>query len=251
MATKLAPGGHSGSPLSADTVDDETGTGTSIFDPVVCELAYRWFCPRGGMVLDPFAGGSVRGIVAGVLGYQYTGFELRPGQVAANIPQAAAICPQANVQWHCGDSAALLPAWQGQADFLFSCPPYGNLEVYSDAPDDLSAMADDDFDAAYTAIIAAAAAKLTPDAFACFVVGNYRTKRGMYRDLCGLTVRAFEAAGLGYYNEAILVTAVGSLPVRVGRQFKAGRKLGKTHQNILVFVKGCPKKATARIEASA
>ena len=32
--------------------------------------------------------------------------------------------------------------------------------------------------------------------------------------------------------------------IRVGRQFEAGRKLGKTHQNVLVFVKGDPRKAT-------
>src|SRR6185503_17594097 len=31
--------------------DNETGAGTSIFDPVLCELAYRWFCPPGGTVL--------------------------------------------------------------------------------------------------------------------------------------------------------------------------------------------------------
>lgn len=33
----------------------QAGEGSSIFDPVVCKLAYRWFCPHGGMVLDPFA----------------------------------------------------------------------------------------------------------------------------------------------------------------------------------------------------
>lgn len=43
-------------------------SGTSIFDPVLCELAYSWFCPLDGKVLDPFAGGSVRGIVAAYLG---------------------------------------------------------------------------------------------------------------------------------------------------------------------------------------
>jgi hypothetical protein len=47
-----------------------------------------------------------------------------------------------------------------------------------------------------------------------------------------------------YYNEIILVTAIGSLPIRAGRQFTAGRKIGKTHQNVLVFVKGDEKKAT-------
>lgn len=42
-------------------------------------------------------------------------------------------------------------------------------------------------------------------------------------------------------NEAILVTAVGSLPIRITKQFVSGRKLGKTHQNILIFFKGDPK----------
>ena len=40
---------------------------TSIFDPVLCEIAYRWFCPTGGTVIDPFAGGSVRGIVVRIV----------------------------------------------------------------------------------------------------------------------------------------------------------------------------------------
>jgi DNA modification methylase len=33
---------------------------TSIFDPALCELMYKWFCNEGGKILDPFAGGSVR-----------------------------------------------------------------------------------------------------------------------------------------------------------------------------------------------
>ena len=56
-------------------------------------------------------------------------------------------------------------------------------------------------------------------------------------------VLAFREAGLDYYNEAILVTMVGSLPIRAGKQFSTSRKLGKTHQNVLVFCKGDPRKA--------
>jgi len=63
--------------------DSPMTSGTSIFDPVLTELAYRWFCPQGGSILDPFAGGSVRGIVAAHLGYQYTGLDLRSEQIAA------------------------------------------------------------------------------------------------------------------------------------------------------------------------
>jgi hypothetical protein len=58
--------------------------GTSIFDPVLTEVAYRWFAPEGGKVLDPFAGGSVRGVVAAMLGLEYTGIDLRAEQVEAN-----------------------------------------------------------------------------------------------------------------------------------------------------------------------
>jgi hypothetical protein len=46
------------------------------------------------------------------------------------------------------------------------------------------------------------------------------------------------------YNDAVLVTAVGSLPIRVARQFEISRKLGRTHQSVLVFVKGDPRRAT-------
>jgi hypothetical protein len=66
-------------------------TGTSVFDPVLTELVYRWFCAPGQQILDPFAGGSVRGIVASKLGRRYTGVELRANQVMANREQAASV----------------------------------------------------------------------------------------------------------------------------------------------------------------
>lgn len=226
-------------------------SGTSIFDPVLCELCYSWFSAPGHTVLDPFAGGSVRGIVASILGRRYTGIELRPEQCDANREQLPICEGHPAPEWLCGDSGAILPALplEQQFDFLFSCPPYGNLEVYSDLPADLSAMDWPQFKAAYTEIIELAVWRLRADRFACFVVGNFRNKRGTYCDLVGATVAAFEAAGAEYYNEGVLVTAVGSLPVRINGMWNSSRKLGKTHQNVLVFIKGDPRKATAAINA--
>ena len=86
---KFARGDHHMGMAEAGTV--ATGGATSIFDPMLCELAYRWFCPKGGAVLDPFAGGSVRGVVAGLMGMAYTGCELSAPQVAANEAQREAI----------------------------------------------------------------------------------------------------------------------------------------------------------------
>ena len=430
----------------------ETGGVISIFDPVLSELAYRWFCPPQGAVLDPFAGGSVRGIVAAMLGRTYTGIDLRPEQVAANEDQSRAIlrdapdapavdpdapaqvkisarslrlrfngcdpdyirtvcrgaccesstsptgtlitihpseqpriearggavidgllqprpgerrCPFKTADHLCGlhgtpdkpfgciaspftlnrndtlivrhrytrlkcynDGARLpayvafrasldllfgpdeaqricdhldagdgdllatmpratynllhdndaikhgapsasvgsgdtpLPRWivgdsrdldrhlgpDEQFDFIFTCPPYFDLEIYSDDPADLSNAGDyAAFLDAYRAIIAASAARLREHRFACFVVGDMRDRQGMYRNFVSDTIAAFLDAGLTLYNEAIFVTPAGSLPIRVGNQFEISRKLGKMHQNVLVFVKGDPREAVEAI----
>lgn len=224
-----------------------TASGTSIFDPVLCEIAYRWFCPQGGTVLDPFAGGSVRGIVASRLGRRYVGIELRPEQVEANRAQLA-IAADPLPEWRVGDARDLgAIASDVAADLIFSCPPYWNLERYSDDPADLSTMDEAAFFEAQAAIIAAAVARLKDDRFAVWVVGDVRDDRGFYINLPGRTVEAFKAAGARFYNEAILVTAAGSLPIRTRKQFEIGRKLGKTHQNVLVFVKGDWRAATTRL----
>lgn len=232
--------------------------GTSIFDPVLCELLYRWFCPPGGSVLDPFAGGSVRGFVAAALGRGYFGCELRAEQVEANREQWKALrgaLPESAPapSWHEGDSAKTieaLPEERSGFDFVFSCPPYADLEVYSDDPADLSTMPYKQFRKVYRKVVADACARLKENRFAVFVVGEVREKGGAVGGYLGFvqeTIAAFEAAGLAYYNEAILVTSVGSLSLRVGRFFSATRKLGKTHQNVLVFCKGDPRKAVEAI----
>lgn len=215
--------------------------GTSVFDPVLCELIYRWFCPKGGKVLDPFAGGSVRGVVAGYLGYDYTGVELRREQVEANQAQAS-ICREKEPIWITGDSQNIDVLAKGEYDLIFSCPPYYDLELYSDLDGELSAISSyADFISVYRDIVAKCVAMLRDNRFACFVVGDIRDKQGFYRNFVSDTISAFQDVGLQLYNEAILITAAGSLPIRVIRAFQGNRKLGKTHQNVLIFYKGNPK----------
>jgi hypothetical protein len=226
-------------------------SGTSIFDPVVCEMAMRWFCPDGGLVLDPFAGGSVRGIVAALLNRRYVGIDLRPEQIAANEAQwerISKIAPDAPApRWIVGDSVNLESLVQEQVDLLFTCPPYYDLEQYSDDPRDLSAIPTYvGFIEVYQKIIRAAVEMLAPDAFAAFVVGDLRDPKGNYRNFPADTTAGFCAAGMALYNDAVLVTSVGSLPIRVGKQFEVSRKLGHTHQNVMVYLKGDARKAAAR-----
>ena len=215
---------------------------TSAFDPALCELMYKWFSREGSQVVDPFSGGSVRGIVAQCLGRKYWGCDLRGEQVAENRKQQAEIFGgDGGAEWICGDSMDELDH-APCADFLFSCPPYGDLEKYSNNPGDLSAMDHHAFIFAYKRIVLKALRALKDDRFACFVVADFRGRDGFYRNFVSKTIEAFEESGARLYNEAILATREGSAPMRIGRQF-VGRKMVKTHQNVLIFCKGDWRKA--------
>jgi hypothetical protein len=54
--------------------------------------------------------------------------------------------------------------------------------------------------------------------------------------------KAAKPLRLHYYNEIILQTPIGNLHMRAGSYMSSSRKIGKQHQNILVFYKGNPKK---------
>lgn len=227
--------------------------GVSIFDPVLCEALYRWYAPPGGSILDPFAGGSVRGVVAAMLKLYYWGIELRKEQVDSNNEQKrellSSFFPFPSWQW--GSSADKASYPEAKVDMILSCPPYGSLEKYSDEPGDISNMSWAEFSRFYTDIIKLSSKYLKPGCFAVFVVGNYRETQAKakregaptdwrLRDLVGLTISAFEAGGCLFHDEAIFVTAVGSAAIRTGSVFERGaRKLVKVHQNILVFQKEC------------
>ncbi len=236
--------------LPADSIIKSTESGgiLSIFDPVLCELMYYWFCPSGGTILDPFAGGNVRGVMAAFTEHKYTGVDIRQEQVAENIKTAQELLRDAEQPtWICGDSLNIDKLISGSFDMVFSCPPYYDLEKYSDNPADISNMTYENFLTAYREIIRKSCALLKDNRFAVFVVGDIRdTKTGMYRNFVAETISAFQSAGLHLYNEIILVTQCGSLPLRVSNGFQGMRKVGKTHQNVLVFYKGSNQKEIKR-----
>jgi hypothetical protein len=225
--------------------------GTSVFDPVLCELVYRWHTNPGDAVLDPFSGGSVRGVVASTLQRDYTGIDLREEQVAANWAQADLCDPDHVPLWLAHDSARMddgLLAPTDMFDLVFSCPPYADLEVYSDDPADISNMDYDRFAAVHADIIRRACAHLRDNRFACWVISDVRDKAGSYRGLVADTIRAFEAAGLRLHNEAILLDPIGTAAARAGRPFVTNRKLARVHQVVLIFTKGNIRAAADRLQ---
>lgn len=223
----------------------EIGT-TSLFDPYLCKLIYSWFTKENDLIFDPFAGGAVRGIIAGSMNRKYLGCDIRQEQIEENYKILD--LNQLNIKpiWKNIDSVKYNHS--EKYDFVFSCPPYGNLEKYSDIDGDISNLEYNSFIESYSEIISKSLKNLKDNSFACFVVGDFRNKKGNYNGFVRDTEIIFKNNNCHLYNEFILINTVGTLRLRVGKQFDSSRKNGKCHQNILVFIKGDAKKATDKIK---
>ena len=213
--------------------------GVSLFDPVLSEIMCKWFTPNDhSAIFDCFAGDTQKGLVFAMCGHSFRGIELRKEQVEINNRvisdrglDIAYICDD-------GQNVAKHIAADSQ-DLLFSCPPYYNLEVYSDDPKDASNQGTyEDFIKILGNAYKAALGCLRENRFSVVVVGDIRDKRtGCYYDFCGDIKRIFREGGASLYNECVLVETGASTALRASR-YMDSRKVAKMHQNVLIFYKG-------------
>lgn len=217
------------------------GDTTSILDPVMCEILLSWFTQDGFNTFDPFAGDAVFGFVSAYKNRPFEGIELRKEQVEFN--QALIDLHELNGKYFCDTSENMDKYIQNNSkDFIFSCPPYADLEIYSDLENDLSNMPYDKFFEVIEKILINSVNKLKDNRFFCIVMGEVRHKNtGVYLGIIPKIITMLTNAGLSYYNEIILQTPIGNLHMRAGAYMSNARKIGKQHQNILVFYKGNPK----------
>jgi len=217
----------------------EDDTGTSQFDSLLCEIVYKWFGFDNCKVYDPFAGGHIRGLMAAKLGYRYFGIDLNKEQIEENKKIAEEIKFKGKVKWVVDDSLNVDNYIKEDkiVDLIFSCPPYADLEKYTDDKRDLSNMEYKYFKIVYSEIIKRACKKLKDDSFVVFVVSDARGKDGLYYGIVKDTILAFEKVGLKLYNEIILLNNIGTAAMRASNTFSF-RKVVRLHQNVLVFYKG-------------
>lgn len=226
--------------VPAEVLEHETSKvlskGVSLLDPVMAEIVCRWFGLPKCASFDCFAGDSVFGYVSAKLGNKFTGIELRQEQVDLNNSRVEGM----DARYICDDGQNVAKHIKANSqDLLFSCPPYFDLEVYSDDPKDASNQDTyEDFIKIIGNAFKAALSCLKQNRFAVIVVGDVRDKKtGFYYDFCGDIKRIFKEAGVSLYNEIILVETGASTALRAGRYMES-RKVAKMHQNILVFYKG-------------
>ena len=221
--------------LAKDVIMAEINNGVSILDPVLAEVICKWFGIDGCNCFDTFAGDSVFGYVASKLGFNFTGIELRQEQADLNNGRTQGM----SARYICDDGQNVLQYIEhGTQDLFFSCPPYFDLEVYSDKPNDASNQETySDFMRIIENAFTGAIKCLKDDRFAVVVCGDIRDKNGAYYGFPDDIKRIFTNNGCVLYNELIIVDPIGSAMLRCARSMR-NRKVAKTHQNVLVFYKG-------------
>lgn len=229
-----------------NTLDSDGGivatinNGVSILDPVLAQFALKCFTPKlESIVLDPFAGDLVFGYISKREGHFFTGIELREEQAVANQERCDDLEADGSAKY-INDSSENIDQYinDESVDFVFSCPPYYDLEVYSDLDNDLSNQETyEDFYKLIEDILTKTANKLKQNRFAMIAIGEIRNKDGSYCGFVPDIIKIMTNAGLSFYNEIIIYNSLGSAPMRANN-YMASRKVVKVHQNALVFYKG-------------
>lgn len=209
----------------------------SILDPVLSEVVCHWYTPKKrSKVFDVFAGDTVFGYVSATLGHEFKGIELRKEQAYFNNERTKDL----NARYICDDGRNVLKhIKENSQDLLFSCPPYFDLEVYSDLENDASNQETyEDFykilDEAFTNAIKC----LKEDRFAVIVCGDVRDKKtGGYYNFPNDIINTFKKNGMMLYNNIKLLTPLGTAMLRAGK-YMVYRKTAHIYQDVLVFYKG-------------
>lgn len=240
----LGEDGHTGTRSETMRADhDSVYTAThSVFPaPLVEWILLRYGGPSGGAVLDAFSGGPVRAVVSTIMGYAYTGFEIRQEQIDENETKLHSL-GLSGANFVNGDGRFLDRATSDARsewfDIALTCPPYWNLEVYSTREDDLSNFQTyEQFRAGIAMCAMSHYPLMKPGAFVCLVVGPFRNKKtGELIDFPGHTIEDFREAGFLYWQSVILSKNFGSACQRSTTSWK-GQKLVPIHEHLLVFRK--------------
>ena len=177
-----------------DLAIQNLNNGVSILDSCLAELMIKWFTEKEFKTFDPFAGDTVFGFISAFMDRPFEGIELRKEQAEFN--QLQCNINNLNAKYICDSSENMDKYIKNESkDFIFSCPPYADLEVYSDLEDDLSTLSHEDFFKMYSKILQNTYNKLKNDRFAVIVTSEVRNKKGEYIQLVGKTIDLMVKAG--------------------------------------------------------
>lgn len=217
----------------------------SEFNPELAKRIILYWSNKGDTILDPFAGRSTRMVVASMLGRNYMGFEISPialedlkekrahRQLSLNPSDIA-------LDLRLADGCLLDGVQDNSVDFIFTCPPYWNLERYESVPGQLSdCLTYEGFLERVEVCAKNCYRVLKPSKFVAWVVADFR-KEG-FKLLHVDTINLFKQAGFLPWDIVISVLRSPFAWCQIGKCEKQ-KYTSKTHEFVLIFKK--PSEAT-------
>jgi len=197
----------------------------SHFPQEVASICYELFLRDATSIFDPFAGWGERGAFAKTFNKNYVGFDINPVAIESALNLYG-------VQNTLADSADDdIPEFDG----LITCPPYWNLESYSDSGID-AIQTWGKFLFEYRRIIERCYLSAKSGTNFCFMVGDWRDS-GKYYDFTHQTRAALYSCGAVPVDElCVSRKLVSKIKVMIPQAVRLGYTV-KVHETLLVFRK--------------
>lgn len=209
----------------------------SEFNPTIAENIINFWSNPGDTILDPFAG-RTRGLVSGIKGRKYIGFEVakevsdKINELIDNNEEKFKEVPEIY-----NDDCFNLSNYNISADLIFTCPPYWNLEKYPSCPGQLSDIDDyETFLINFRRRMDEAVLKLKVGGYCILVVGDFR-KNGKYYTFHNDVIKAMDYCGLKLHDLIIIQSVTFDIANKRFGGFKNSKITAKVHEYCLVFKK--------------
>jgi len=205
----------------------------SIFNPHLALMILSAYCPKGASIYDPFAGGGTRGFIAAAMGFAYYGREIRQCEVDRIKQVQKKLKLPFTIE--CKDAKAKVLGTT-KFDFSYTCPPYWNMEVYSNMANDISNT--DTYKLFLSGIkksLLRTYQALKPGSLSIWVVGNFRQGHKLLH-FNGDLIRKANEVGFQLHDELIFWGGSGHAVGRAGN-FVKNRKSVRIHEYIVVLKK--------------
>jgi hypothetical protein len=196
----------------------------------------KYYAKPGDTYLDPFIGQGVQMQVAHELGMHYIGMDAsRTFMAYVERTRDRIDDHTTTIDVRLGDSRHPTHIPDHTGDFMFTSPPYWDVEYYGDEPEQLGTNHTyDEFMTGITDVMRAWHPKMKPGAYAIINTNDIR-KDGRFIPYHADYIRATTNAGWTMHDMWIIDGLVGGLPKAFGVAFNLKRIAPKVHEYALVF----------------
>ena len=227
---------------SGSTVRDKNG-GVSIFPYDLARKMLLVYSKKGDKVVDPFSGHATRMTACFRMGRNYTGYDVSEkfvelnNKIVSNLTKNSLTKENLPVLVMRHQTSEFMVESSDSVDYIFSCPPYWDIENYGVQPHQLANIKNyKRFLEAMVRVMTSCARILKHGRYFCLVIADFRKDSTFYpfhSDLIRLGLQ------IGFDLHDVIIIQKCKVPIssHFTNQCVDRRRMGIAHEYLLVFKK--------------